>query len=89
MVEDFFKWAVGGLGATFAGACTYVHRRIASTHRRIDRLEDELRADIRKGFRESSEGRGHIWQGLTDYRREMKEDLKSMEDRIVQKINGG
>ena len=89
MVEDLLKWAVGALGAAFGGACTYVHRRIASTHRRIDRLEDELRSDIRNGFKEASEGRSRIWEGLTESRREMKEDLKSMEERIVRVINGG
>lgn len=83
------KWAVGALGAAFGGACTYVHRRIASTHSRIDRLEDELRADIRDGFKEASEGRSRVWQGITESRKEMKEELKHMEDRIVRVINGG
>lgn len=89
MVDDLWKWAVGALTMVVGGAWAQVHRRISYTDRRIDQLEDEFRSDIREGFKEASEGRNRIWQGLTDYRREMKEDLKSMEDRIVREINGG
>lgn len=89
MPDELWKWAVATLTAIVGGAWAQMHRRISHTHRRIDRVEDEFRGDIREGFHEASEGRNRIWQGLTDYRREMKEDLKSMEDRIVRVINGG
>lgn len=88
MPENLWNWIMGAMAALIGGAWAHVHRRISYTHRRIDRLEDELRTDIRKGFHEASEGRSRIWEGLTSYRREMKEDLKSMEDRIVRVING-
>ncbi len=89
MLEYAWKWAVGVLTAVAAGAWAHVHRRISNVERRIDRVEDEFRADIREGFHEASEGRTRIWKGLTDGRREMKEDLQKMEDRIVKVINGG
>lgn len=88
MVEDLWKWAVAALTLLVGGAWAQVHKRISHTHRRMDRLEDEFRSDIRKGFHEAGEGRNRIWQSLTDYRREMKEDLQRMEDRIVRVING-
>jgi len=89
MPDNLWNWIVGAMAAMIGGAWAQVHRRISYTNRRMDRLEDEFRNDIREGFREASEGRSRIWEGLTSYRREMKEDLKSMEDRIVRVINGG
>ena len=89
MPDDLWKWFVGMLTVVLGGAWAHVHKRISYTHGRIDRLEDELRADIRDGFKEAGVGRHRIWEGLTESRREIKEDLKSMEDRIVREINGG
>ena len=66
-----------------------MHRRIFHTHQRIDRVEDKYQTEIRDGFREANEARDRIWQGLGEHRKEMREDLKSMEDRIVRVINGG
>ena len=92
MPEELWKWAgitLAALTAVVGGAWAQTHRRISHTHRRIDRVEDEFRSDIRKGFQEASEGRGRIWQGLNDHRKELKEDLQKMGDRIVREINGG
>ena len=89
MIDELWKWALGVLTLLVGGAWAQVHKRISFVHSRVDRLEDELRTDIREGFREASEGRARIWEGLTSYRRETKEDLQKMEDRIIRVINGG
>ena len=51
-MDELWKWALGALTLLVGGAWAQVHKRIAFTHRRIDRLEDKFGSDIREGFRE-------------------------------------